>query len=90
MVLRIERIADGQVTILRLFGRIQSEHLAQLKTQIEVSPQKVIVDMEEVRLVDREVVCFLGTCETMGVELCQCPLYIREWINREKRTKSES
>jgi hypothetical protein len=39
MVMRIERVAKGQVTILRLSGRLQSEHLDQLKAQIEGGTQ---------------------------------------------------
>jgi hypothetical protein len=37
-----------------------------------------------VRLVDRAAVYFLGLCELNGIELLNCPLYIREWILREK------
>jgi hypothetical protein len=40
--------------------------------------------MAEVTLVDVEVVRFLGSCETQGVELRNCPVYIREWIARER------
>jgi hypothetical protein len=37
-----------------------------------------------VKLVDRAAVQFLGHCESNGIELCNCPLYVREWILREK------
>lgn len=87
MVLKIERIADGETTILFLSGRIQSEHVAQLKTQIEAATEKIVVDLDEVKLVDRDVVCFLGNCEAKGAVLRQCPIYIREWIDREKSSK---
>ena len=43
-----------------------------------------IVDLSEVTLVDLEVVCFLIRLEDEGVELFQCPLYVREWILRER------
>jgi hypothetical protein len=42
MVLKIERIAQGRATVLRLSGRIQSEHLDQLKGQIEIIKEHVI------------------------------------------------
>jgi len=90
MVLRIEKVSDEQLVILRLSGRLQSEHVDQLKTQIEASSKKVVLDLGEVKLVERDVVCFLGDCEESGVQLSQCPPYIREWIDREKARKRES
>jgi ABC-type transporter Mla MlaB component len=89
MVLKMERIADGQTTILFLSGRIQSEHIAELLDQIATASQKIIVDLDNVKLVDRDVVCFLGNCEVKGIVLRQCPIYIREWIDREKLSKGD-
>jgi len=72
MVLRIEKVSDGPFMILRLSGRLQSEHVVQLKAQIEGSTQRVILDLDEVKLADRDVVRFFGLCEANGVELSQC------------------
>jgi len=90
MVLRIEKVSDGPLTILRLSGRLQSEHVDQLRTQIGGSAHRVILNLEEVKLVDRDVVRFLGLCETNGVELDQCSTYIRDWIDRERGNQGES
>ena len=90
MVLRIEKVSDGPVMTLRLSGRLQSEHVDHLKAQIEGSTQRVILDLEEVKLVDGDVVRFLGLCEASGVELNQCSPYIRDWIDRERAAKGES
>jgi hypothetical protein len=46
--------------------------------------QKTILDLEEVKLVDRVAVRFLGHCESNGIDLLNCPLYIRKWIPRER------
>ena len=89
MVLRIEKVSDGPLVTLRLSGRLQSEHVDQLKAQIEGSTQKVTLDLEEVKLVDRDVVRFLGHCEENGVHLNQCSPYIRDWIDREKATQGD-
>ena len=59
-MLRIEKCSEGQDAIVRLSGRIQSEHLRLLRVQIESCPQKPILNLEEVALVDRAVVRFLG------------------------------
>ena len=83
MVLKIERGSEGGRTILRLSGRIQSEQLEQLKMQIEGISQ-VVLDLRDVKLVDREVVRFLRHCEGNGTELRHCSPYIREWILKER------
>ena len=83
-MLRIDRFSDGKVTSLRLSGRIQSQDLQELQVQIESSSQKPKLDLEEVKLVDRATVQFLGCCESKGLDLLNCPLYVREWIRRER------
>jgi hypothetical protein len=90
MVLRIERVSEGQLMILRLSGRLQSEHVDQLRAQIEGSARRIVLDLDEVKLVDRDAVCFLGVCEASGIHLSQCPRYIREWIDRERTSRSDS
>ena len=83
MVLKIDRGSDGQRLVLRLTGRLQSEHVEQLKAQME-GTRRVVLDLADVRLIDREVVCFLGVCEANGTELRHCSPYIRDWILKEK------
>lgn len=46
--------------------------------------QKIVLDLANVKLVDREVAIFLGQCESRGIELRNCPPYIREWIRLER------
>ena len=84
MVMRIERVSRGRLMILRLSGRLQSENLEQLKAQIEGSTGRFVLDLEEVKLVDRDTVCFLADCEANGIELRQCSPFIRDWITRER------
>jgi ABC-type transporter Mla MlaB component len=84
MVLRIEKVSREELIILRLSGRIQSEHLEELRAQIEGFKQKVALDLADVKLVDRDAVSFLAVCEANGVELRQCSAYIRDWIGRER------
>jgi hypothetical protein len=40
--------------------------------------------MTDVGLVDIAVVQFLNCCEDEGVELIECPPYVREWMARER------
>jgi hypothetical protein len=44
----------------------------------------VAIDLKDVLLVDREAINLLAMCESNGVELRNCPAYIREWVTRER------
>jgi hypothetical protein len=83
-MLKIERVSDGPEAILRLSGRMESDHLGELSAQFHISAQRIVLDMEEVTLVDREVVRFLGVCEKKGIKLRNCAAYILVWILRER------
>jgi hypothetical protein len=86
MTLRIEKSSDEQQTTIRLSGRLVASHRPALSEQIESSTGVIALDLEEVTLVDLETVQFLARCETGGMKLLHCSLYIREWIRREKVT----
>jgi len=51
---------------------------------IEQETGKVALDLTEMTLVDRDVVNFLATCELKGIELRNCPAFLREWVNSDK------
>jgi hypothetical protein len=84
MTLKIERYSEGPGTKIRLIGRMQAEHLAELEKQIRESGTKIALDLEEVNLVDVQVVRFLGACEAQGITLLNCSPYIRDWIGKER------
>ena len=44
----------------------------------------VALDLTEVELVDRDAVMLLSLSEAQGMELRNCPTYIREWVTRER------
>lgn len=83
LTLKIEKNCNGQKTILRLIGRLQSEHLDELKEQVEKSKPGIALDFEGLPLVDVEAVRFLNGCEKGGAQLLHCSAYIREWMIRE-------
>ena len=84
MTLRIEGASDEYGTTIRLIGRLQAEHLDELKAQIKQGGSRIALDLKDVHLVDVEVVRFLGTCQAAGIQLVHCPPYISEWINQEQ------
>jgi hypothetical protein len=85
MTLRIEQTSRHGRTILKLIGRIHSEDLGDFKAQTSQLTPGMAFDLDELTLVDVGVVRYLGECEERGVELLNCPPYIREWIKREKK-----
>ena len=84
MVLKIDTVLDGSEAVVRLSGRIESEQVQELKAQIDGNTHRIVLDLEQVRLVDLDAVHFLAVCETKGIELRRCPPYVREWILAEK------
>jgi hypothetical protein len=86
MTLRIEKSVRQGAKVFSLVGRIEAEHIGELEGLF--NPQEeansVVLDLQEVRLADREAVKFLARCEAVGVQLENCPAYIREWVRREK------
>jgi hypothetical protein len=90
-MLRITRVANGEV-VFRLSGRMGAENIGELETLLreEASGRRIVFDLKDLILVDQAVVSFLGRCEMGGIEIEKCPAYIRQWIERERRGKSES
>jgi hypothetical protein len=83
-MLRIERRSKGKSsTDLKLSGRMQADGLSELLAEIEKCNPRSL-DLEEVTLLDRDSVRFLIRCESEGIELVNCSLYVREWITRER------
>jgi len=82
---RIQRSTDGKVVVLTLSGRIKEPDLTELQKLLEheAGDHNLVLDLKEVRLVDRGVIGFLASCEAKRIELANCPAYIREWIERE-------
>jgi hypothetical protein len=46
----------------------------------EASGRPIVLDLENLTLVNQDVVSFLRHCEAHGIQLKNCPAYIREWI----------
>ena len=84
MTLKIERIPGNQRTRIRLCGEFRSEHLDQVKAEIERGGPRVALDLEEVDLVDVEGVRFVNACEAEGISVLHCSPYVREWMSRER------
>ena len=89
MTLKIRRVACEREIRICLSGQLRSEHLDQLKSEVERGGPRVTLDLEELDLVDIEGVRFLNACESVGVSILHCSPYIREWMLQERDRPNE-
>jgi anti-anti-sigma regulatory factor len=85
MTCRIDRLvtAAGGV-VLSLSGRITAQTLDVLQDMLGREKGPVAIDLRGVLLVDSDAVQFLAAEEAKGIDLRNCPAYIREWIVSER------
>jgi hypothetical protein len=85
MTLRIRRSVERMLVVFTLTGRIQADQVMGLDALLESeSPDfDIVLDLGNVKLVDRDAVQFLASREATGTELRNCSAYIREWITQE-------
>jgi anti-anti-sigma regulatory factor len=81
-MLRLEESRESH--LLRVSGRIDAESLGELKMEMQIRLSPIALDLGEVTLVDADAVRFLAAAEAAGTELLNCPLFVREWIRRER------
>ena len=88
MACRIDRLlAERDLVVLRISGRIARDDVDVLRSALDQERGAIAIDLAEVGLVDRGAVNLLVLSETRGVELRNCPPYIREWIAREREQR---
>ena len=92
MTLRIDISDEHERVVFTLTGRIQADQVSELQTLVhsELPDHNLVLDLTEVKLVDRDAVRFLAQMEAQGARLRNCSAFIREWISRERNeTKRE-
>jgi len=80
MMLRIDRLQER----IRLSGEFRSEHVLQVKAEMDQCGSLSVLDLEEVDLVDVEAIHFLNSCEARGVSVLNASAYIRAWMVQER------
>ena len=87
-MLKIQRSSNGEV-IFMLAGRLNEEHIAEMETLLrsEAATRKIVLDLKDLTLVDRDAVRFLERCEAASIKIKNCPAYIHEWIRRERGSR---
>ena len=79
-MLKIERTANGEV-VFAVSGRLDAASICELSALLAVEPfPTVALDLKDLVLVDRDAVGFLRACAKEGVQLRDCPQYVRIWM----------
>src|SRR6201993_5038108 len=86
MTLRIQRSIERERVVFTLTGRIQAAQVPELLAQLrsESTAHGIVLDLEQVKLVDRDAVLFLALSEALGAQLRNCSAYTRKWIDQER------
>ncbi|MBN9657334.1 MAG: hypothetical protein J0H49_04100 [Acidobacteria bacterium] len=76
-----------QGVLLSFSGYIEAADVVEIQRLVdqETPGESLRFDLQDITLVDREAVTFLACCEADGVGLTNCPLYLRQWIDTERR-----
>jgi hypothetical protein len=89
MTLKIKRIYEKHGTRMHLSGALRCSNLVDLRTDIEQLGRPAILDLDELNVVDINGVRFLNECQAQGIQVANCPPYIREWMLQEKQTRQD-
>ena len=86
MTCKIERVLTPVgLVVFRVSGRIDcayAEVLQELTENEKTAKGRLALDLTEVTVVSLEAVRALSVAEANGIELRNCPAYVREWISQ--------
>ena len=86
MTCKIDRVlTPGDFMVFRVSGRIDGTYvdvLLELTEGEKTTKGRLALDLTQVTVVSLEAVRSLTVAEASGIELRNCPAYVREWISR--------
>ncbi len=83
MACKVERIVErGHLALFHISGYLQEMHVHLIEEMMAKETDPVAFDLAEVTLVGSEAVKFLATCDAKGIEIRNCPAFIREWMSK--------
>ena len=85
---RIHQSTQAGASVFVLSGVLDIDHTARLQELLAtVSGDRVVLDLKDITLVDRDAVGFLARVEMAGTEIVNCPEYVRRWIVAENGSR---
>ncbi len=86
MTYRIERTVQPDATVFLVSGTMDTAHALQLEALVRDEDEaRILVDLREITLVDRDAIRFLARMEASGLGLLNCPDYVRRSIRRREQ-----
>lgn len=86
MTFRIHRSTRRQTIVFALSGELNTEHADRVLADVlsGEADDRIVLDLRDVTLVDRETVQFLARLEGRGIRIVNFPDYVRSWIAAER------
>ena len=71
---------------------MDDEPIAELEALInsEANGRRIVLDLKNLTLVNENAITFLVGCVANSITLKNCPAYVREWINAQRREEKEN
>jgi len=82
-------MSETNGTRIHLSGELRCAHLGDLRAEIEQAVEPVTLDLDEVEVVDIDGIRLLNGCRAQGIQVVNCPPYIREWMLQEKHIRPD-
>lgn len=83
-MIRIALRRDDARTIVSIAGRLDEEHLAELREQCSATGTSLVFDLSDLRSADRAAICWLGERLARGDEIKRASPYIKFLLEREQ------
>jgi len=85
---RIDHAKQPGASVFVLSGVLDTEHAERLQELLaSEAAGRTVLDLTDITFVDRAAVHFLASVELAGIEIVNCPEYVRSWITAENDTR---
>jgi anti-anti-sigma regulatory factor len=85
MIFKIEPVVGCEGgSVFRVSGDLRGDNVRILEELLARATKHLVLDLKEVILADRHAVALLALCERNGGQLMNCPVYLREWVTKER------
>lgn len=87
---RLQRSVEGSTVTFAVSGTVNGTHAADLQSLVDRERDvKVLLDLGDVTLVERDAVPLLAGIRARGAEFVNCPEYLRLWMVAERDSTPE-